>query len=199
MWFFFASPIIVYPLWLSKFGRSCLCGQYLQKKIQIKIFIIIASTRQTLGPLMWFKQFLQLFLAHVSSEYNRQKHCQATKDGGLSLVASFPYSLHRKVQTKDLFFAVFMETSLQPTSLSDWSNRHCRHGQVLSYKHRTELGLCPMGSSQPVLHHGPALRLLASHHQRPHDQDPTSCKYDDLAILPPPFLCHHLWSLSHRA
>ena len=56
-----------------------------------------------------------------------------------------------------------------------------------------------MGSPQPVLHHGPALRLLASHHQRPHDQDPTSCQSNDMAILPPPILCHHLCSLSHRA
>merc|ERR1712107_375280 len=29
MWFFFASPIIVYPLWLSKFGRSQKMAAYL--------------------------------------------------------------------------------------------------------------------------------------------------------------------------
>ena len=43
--------------------------------------------------------------------------------------------------------------SLQPASMSYWSNWHGRRSNVLLHRHCAKLGFCSMGTPQPVLHH----------------------------------------------
>ena len=116
-------------------GKICLLS---------KILVIgydMRGQEEFCGFYKFWKLFNNIFHTYHQNHQNiiDRKYCQVTKDGGLSLVASIPYSLDRKVQTKDLFFCR-IHGNFSPANFVVWLEQQTlktRTSTVLQTSHKT--------------------------------------------------------------